>query len=345
FTEVKKALDLKRNVKINIEEGGNKKLKGNITASSIRKVFPGWNDLSGTQQLALVEDLLTTQKKTTLKKRLTGHWNLSPQIAVDLCMLEFEPGHSNLSLSAINKLLPFMEKGMLFNEARVEAGYGYEVKETEEEDRLGMPPEITNPIVQKGLHELRRLVNAIISEYGKPDVIRIEMARDLEMNTRRYQEFTKQQNANTKANDEATEVFQDIGAKKRNLELGQFPSHTDKLKYRLWKDQKECCAYSGREIDISDLFTGTVEIDHILPYSMSLDDSYMNKVVCFAEENRNKGQRTPTDAFSDNPERWKQIKESLFEWSKKQKSKRDRFFMSESEVQKRDFISTQLNDT
>ena len=63
------------------------------------------------------------------------------------------------------------------------------LEENQEEERLGMPPEITNPIVQKGLHELRRLVNAIISEYGKPDVIRIEMARDLEMNTRRYQEF------------------------------------------------------------------------------------------------------------------------------------------------------------
>ena len=128
FTEVKKTLDLKRNVKVNIEEGGNKKLKGNLTATSIRKVFPEWYNMDDSKQLALVEDLLTTNKKTTLKKRLTGHWNLSPQIAVELCMLEFEPGHSNLSLNAINKLLPFLEKGMLFNEARVEAGYGYEVR-------------------------------------------------------------------------------------------------------------------------------------------------------------------------------------------------------------------------
>ena len=67
-------------------------------------------------------------------------------------MLEFEPGHMNLSLNAINKLLPFLEKGMLFNEARVEAGYGYEVEETEVKDRLDMPPEVTNPIVQKCLH-------------------------------------------------------------------------------------------------------------------------------------------------------------------------------------------------
>jgi CRISPR/Cas system Type II protein with McrA/HNH and RuvC-like nuclease domain len=37
------------------------------------------------------------------------------------------------------------------------------------------------PIVNKGMHELRRVVNAVIKQYGKPDVVRIEMARDLEM--------------------------------------------------------------------------------------------------------------------------------------------------------------------
>jgi len=260
-------------------------------------------------------------------------------------MLEFEPGHMNFSLNAINKLLPFLEKSMLLNEARVGVGYGYEVEETEVTDRLGMPPEITNPIVQKGLHELRRLVNALIAEYGKPDVIRIEMARDLEMNTKRYQAFVKQQNTNTKANDEATEAFQDVGSKNRHLELGQFPSHTDKLKYRLWIEQEKRCAYSNQSINLTSLFTGQVEIDHILPYSQSLDDSYMNKVVCFANENRNKGQRTPVDAFKTNPEKWEQIKQSVFKWGKNLKSKQNRFFMFDADVQKRDFISTQLNDT
>ncbi len=345
FTDVKKALDLKRNVKINIEEGGNKKLKGNLTSTIIGKVYPGWIKLDSSKRVALVEDLLTIGKKSVLKNRLTGHWELSTEIAIELCMLEFESGHMNLSLNAINKLLPFLEKGMLFNEARVQAGYGYEVEDTEVRDRLSMPPEIANPIVQKGLHELRRLVNAIISEYGKPDVIRIEMARDLEMNTKRYQAFTKQQTANTKANNEATEAFQDISSQNRHLDLGQFPSHTDKLKYRLWTEQEKRCAYSNQSINLTSLFTGEVEIDHILPYSQSLDDSYMNKVICFSSENRQKGQRTPVDAFVTDPEKWEQIKQSLFKWGKNLKSKQDRFFMSDAEVQNRDFISSQLNDT
>ncbi|MBT5833448.1 MAG: type II CRISPR RNA-guided endonuclease Cas9 [Deltaproteobacteria bacterium] len=345
FTEVKKTLDLNRNVKINLEEGGNKKFKGNVTASAIRKVIPEWDNFDSPQQLSFVEDMLSIQKKSTLKKRLTGHWNLNPETAVQLCMLEFEPGHGNLSLKAINKLLPYLERGMLFNEARVEAGYGYETEQTEAKERLGMPPETSNPIVNKGLHELRRLVNAIISEYGKPDVIRIEMARDLEMNTKRYKANETQQTANTKANEKATEAFQEIGSKNPQLGLRHYPSHTDKLKYRLWLDQEKRCAYSNQCINLTSLFTGEVEIDHILPYSQSLDDSFMNKVVCLTSENRNKGQRTPVDAFSTNPEKWEQIKQAIFKWGKKLKSKQNRFFMSAAEVQKRDFISSQLNDT
>jgi CRISPR/Cas system Type II protein with McrA/HNH and RuvC-like nuclease domain len=60
--------------------------------------------------------------------------------------------------------------------------------------------------------ELRRVVNAVIKQYGKPDVVRIEMARDLEMNTKRYKENEMRQRKNQKANEEAIEVFkQEVG--------------------------------------------------------------------------------------------------------------------------------------
>ena len=140
-------------------------------------------------------------------------------------------------------------------------------------------------------------MNAIIAEYGKPDAIRIEMARDLEMNTKRYAAFRKQQKANTKANDEAAQKYAEMRQKNPHLDLSENSSRNDKLKYRLWKEQEEQCAYSGRQIIISELFGPAVEIDHILPYSLTLDDSYMNKVVCYTEENRDKRNRTPMDAF------------------------------------------------
>jgi len=344
FAALRKELGLSKNNEFNLEIG-NKKLKGNITACEIRSKFPAWDNLPDEKQKALVEDLLTITKKSVLKNRLTRHWQLDANTAVQLCMLEFEPGHGSLSLKAIKKLLPFLEKGQIYSDARISAGYGYEVQEIQVKDKLGAPPFLPNPIVSKGLHELRRLVNAIIAEYGKPDAIRIEMARDLEMNTTKYQNHLKQQKANTKANDEAEQKFKEQAALNPHLKLSKYPSKTDKLKYRLWQDQKNCCAYSGKTISLSELFSANVEVDHIWPYSLSLDDSYMNKVVCYVKENRNKGQRTPIDAFGGNSEQWNQITQAISRWDKSLKSKRDRFFTHNAELQQRDFISSQLNDT
>ncbi len=311
----------------------------------MKKVISDWNDLGSDSQYKLVEDLLTIQKKSTLKKRLLDHWGFDPKIAVELCLLEFEPGHSSHSIKAINKLLPFLKEGEIYSNARIKAGYGYEIKEIDLMERLGIPPEIANPIVQKGLHELRRLVNAIIAEYGRPDAIRIEMARDLEMNAKRYKDFLKQQKTNTQANDKATEKFQEMGRKSPHLKLSKYPSHSDKIKYRLWKDQDQRCAYSGNSIDLATLFSAEIDIDHILPYSQSLDDSYMNKVVCYTGENRYKGQRTPIDAFGGNEEKWEQIFQRINRWDKRFKSKKARFFQTAADLQQRDFISSQLNDT
>jgi CRISPR-associated endonuclease Csn1 len=80
-------------------------------------------------------------------------------------------------------------------------------KKTESLDKLPAPQETSNPIVNKGMHELRRVVNAVIKQYGKPDVVRIEMARDLEMNTKRYKENEMRQRKNQKADEKAIEVF------------------------------------------------------------------------------------------------------------------------------------------
>ncbi len=350
FAQIRKTLGFDKKAEFNLEQG-NKKLKGNRTACEIRDVLlkwnvnPQWDDMPEQDQLSLVEDLLTIKKKSVLKKRLLNHWKYDLRTVIDLCLLEFEPSHSSLSLKAIRNLLPYLKAGQIYSDARQSAGYGYEIKETEIVDKLGMPPEIANPIVSKALHELRRVINALIAEYGKPDIIRIEMARDLEMNTKRYKDNEARQKNNTKANDEATEKFQLMRQKSAHLGLSKYPSRDDKIRYRIWKDQKELCAYSGDKINLSTLFSAEVDIDHIIPYSQSLDNSYMNKVVCFSKENQFKGQRTPIDAFGGNEEKWNQITQRIYRWHGGLKSKKDRFYKTAQQVQERDFISTQLNDT
>jgi len=59
-------------------------------------------------------------------------------------------------------------------------------------------------------------------------------------------------------------------------------------KYRLWSEQKAVCIYTGKIIRLTDLFNeNTIDIEHTLPYSRSLDNSLTNKTVCFKEYNRN----------------------------------------------------------
>lgn len=345
IAKIKKTLGLSKNQTLNFENAGNKFFKGNLTAIAIRQVYPNWDALSSEQQQRLEEDLITFERKKALKQRLINHWKLPMETAINLCLIEFEPEHSDLSLKAINKLLPYLKQGHIYSDARISAGYDYEVKTNVSQNKLGKPPEIPNPIVMKGLHELKRVINAIIKEYGKPDFIRLEMARDLEMNTKRYKSFTSQQNKNTKLNEQAQEQFQSIALANPQMGLSKYASHTDKLKYRLWQEQEQRCAYSNQQISLSQLFTGVVEIDHILPYSLTLNDSYMNKVVCLANENQFKGQRTPIEAFENDAKKWEQIEQAISHWYKKGlANKRDAFYKKTDDLDK-DFINSQLTDT
>lgn len=343
ITKLKDLLNFDRLTKFNLAM---KNLKGNITACEIRSVLDKkWDNYSDKEQHNLVEDLLTIKKKSALKTRLITHWDIQKTQAIKLCLLEFEPGHSNHSLKAINKLLPFLAQGMLYNEkdkdtgeigALQAAGYEDTSDQFEPSETLPAPLETSNPIVNKGMHELKRVVNAVIKQYGKPDVIRIEMARDLEMNTKRYKENETRQNKNKKENEKAVEAY-------KSLNLGSYPSHDDKIKYRLWQEQDKRCAYCNKSIPLNSVFTATVEIDHILPYKKSLDDSYMNKVLCYTAENRNKGDKTPKDAWGGNEEKWTQITGAISKW-KNVESKVKRFYQTETDLGK-DFISSQLNDT
>lgn len=71
----------------------------------------------------------------------------------------------------------------------------------------------------------------------------------------------------------------------------------DMQKYRLWKEQKFQCLYTGQFINISELFDeNRIDIEHTIPRSISFDDSLKNKTVCVASFNRNiKGNNIPSD--------------------------------------------------
>ena len=66
-------------------------------------------------------------------------------------------------------------------------------------DRLPHPPEIRNPVVEKALVELRKVVNGVIRKYGKPDNIHLEIARDLKQ-PKKVRPFTAVQATHAQTN-------------------------------------------------------------------------------------------------------------------------------------------------
>ena len=72
------------------------------------------------------------------------------------------------------------------------------------------------------------------------------------------------------------------------LEYGS--THDSILKYKLWIECEKTCPYSGKPISFEQLFggSGEIQIEHIMPWSRSLDDSFMNKTSAMPMETERK---------------------------------------------------------
>lgn len=169
---------------------------------------------------------------------------------------------------------------------------------------LGM---IRNPLVQRSLTILRRLVNQL-RKCGKIDentVINIELARNVNnRNTRMAIEQYQKEIEETRQN--AIAHIQELNVPN--------PTEDQILKYLLCEEQGWRCLYTGRQISASDLLNTSTpfDIEHTMPRSRSGDDSQMNKSVCDAQYNREtKKGRLPTECPN-----YDQIVINLKDWQK-----------------------------
>lgn len=271
-------------------------------------------------------------------------------------------GFVSLSEKSLKKIIPYMVLGKRYDEACSEAGYKHykqnqaKVKKSKYLPSLfsGREPNGTlifneeigdiprNPVVLRVINQTRKVVNAIVKKYGSPESVHIELARDLAKSRAERNEIEKRnEDAASRRIKEREEFKKHYGAEKTN--------GTNLLKYRLYKEQDCKSMYSCKTIDINRLFEeGYVQIDHILPYSRSYDDSQSNKVLVLTKENQDKGNRIPYEYFES-----KQIDISWYEfeqWVKScknlnQKKKRNLLRNSLSKDAKKDFLERNLNDT
>ncbi|MBQ7124409.1 MAG: type II CRISPR RNA-guided endonuclease Cas9 [Oscillospiraceae bacterium] len=252
-------------------------------------------------------------------------------------------GFGRLSRKACKKIIPFLEEGKKYNEACEGAGYNFRAHNSEEKQKF-LPAtaeeldDITNPVVRRAVSQTIKVVNAIIRKYGEsPLYINVELARELSKDHDERQQIQKNMKENESLNEKVM--------KRLEKEFGvSNPTGLDLVKFKLWLEQDGICPYSLTAIEANRLFEpGYVDIDHVIPYSISFDDSYKNKVLVKSEENRQKGNRLPLEYLSGERKEkfivW--VNTNIRDMRKRQKLLKEKF----SEEDKAQFIERNLNDT
>ena len=249
----------------------------------------------------------------------------------------------NLSIKAIDNLLVYMLDSQRYDEAVKSCGYKKLGNEKEKflralnkEEQL----ELTNPVVKRALAQTRKVVNALIRTYGQFDKVNIELTREI-----------KKSHSDRKKIEKAQGEYQTLkqGIVKNFIEnFGREPRGNELLKYRLWQEQSELCIYSGKHINPKNLINDVnyAQIDHILPFSRSLEDGMVNKVICLSKENQDKKNRTPYEYFTQENKDWHWFEEFVKGLKNIKKSKRNRLlkknFDENSEIA---FRHRNANDT
>ncbi|HXE74785.1 MAG TPA: type II CRISPR RNA-guided endonuclease Cas9 [Candidatus Xenobia bacterium] len=332
-----RGLDLKPDV--SLETGGETRLLGNAIEAKLAEVFgDAWDTHPARDPLRqeLYPRLFAIYNRQVGNKRIELHrldpfvndiapakarfveeaqkdFGITGEQAEQLADFEPPTGWLRFSEKAILKLLPHLEQGRGLNEtggALDHAYPGWREKTDQVLERLPSHPKkmpvLRNPSVNRTLNELRKVVNNLLGVYGKPDLIRIELLRELKKTKTERQDIRKRNAANRRSREEAAEALKENGIPVRNEAIEQ---------WLLWKESDETCPYTGRKVSFDALFRrGEFQIEHIFPLSRSLDNGYLNKTLCATDVNRAKGDRTPFEFFRNRPEEWEAVKSRLEKW-------------------------------
>ena len=368
-------------LKFNLERGGDKILPGNPIEAKLAAIFgDGWAnhpqkqeirtavderlrgadyDEIGTQRIIVLRENERKARKKIAAATFTRDFNATDEQVAELETMTFPTGWEAYSTEAIRLLLPELENGTKLGDLLSKPEWHHwrdthfptrEQPTGEILDRLPSPRDkgeaqrlrgIRNPTVIRVLNELRKVTNNLIGAYGKPDLIRVELARDVGLSKTEHEEKTKAMRDRESERKKAEADLKANGISE--------PAGRDIEKWLLWKECGEKDPYSGAMINFDALFRNNeFEVEHIWPRSLSLDDSFANKTLCRRDLNLMKGDRLPHDAFGHDEERWNGIRLRLEEMTAVKggrgmsRGKVRRFLAKEIPE---GFASRQLNDT
>lgn len=329
----KKDVESKSNF-INLE-GYNKVFK----ALENKELIYDWNVID-----EIVYLITIIKDDAKLKERLNQLNVLSEKEIERLSELNFTK-FSHLSIKALRNIIPYLKLGQTYTEACISAGYNVNSKEKQK-----LLPNIdnsisTNPVVIRALSKSRKVINEIIRKYGSPTSIHIELVRELKKDKKERDKITKMMEERRGDKEKLREKL------KNELNIENISSKVFD-KYRLAMEQDFKCIYSsnftGETLDKFRIINDPTycQIDHIIPYSISYDDSWSNKVVVFTSENQNKRNRTPYEylkSIGRNIANYEAFIKSLSGINEQKKSNLLKHHITEGD--KEEFKSRNLNDT
>lgn len=384
FASLRKTLKLDPDARFNKESENRTDLKGDEVAAAMgtkARFGNRWVHLSIEEQWDIIERLSEVEsdaEDAAFRAWLTDSYELTLEQARAVTNAPLPPGYGRFGEVATRRVVDALRDGekdgrvLVYSEAVAQAGLGHHSdRRTGEifEDAQGRPQlpyygvalerhimpgtgdpshsdemrigRLTNPTVHIGLNQLRRIVNTLIRAYGPPAEIAIELARELKLTDDDKKRINKENNDNRLAAEKRSEKL---------LSIGKPDTGANRALLKLWEELNPAnvldrrCIYTGTQISIDMLFSAAVEVDHILPFTATLDDSNGNKIVCLREANREKRKRSPYEAWGHTV-RWEEIAARAAQLPK---AKRWRFepdamekFKDESGFQARHLVDTQ----
>lgn len=334
WTAVRKTLGLTSKDEINLEPQLKKGLHYNEVAAALlgTKKKPGplaaqWPSYDTATRESILSQLAGADSPEMLIEWLISTLNLNPMTAAAVEQIHVPDGHLRFCREVTEAIVAEMcddvityneavaraplLSGIDFTDSRPDAGVdtlpyynelphltrllgnGTGNPDDPHDQRFG---KITNPTVHIALNQFRRVMNMLISEYGKPAEVVIEATRDLGKSKKEKDEINKAIAKNEKRNDRYRRDLEEAGQGLLGQRVGDLF-----LKMRLWEElgyneADRCSPFTGKPINRADLLSDKVEIEHILPYGETLDNSPANKTLAFRDENRRKGKLSPGEA-------------------------------------------------
>lgn len=302
---------------------------------------------------ALLDDMaeILTRSKSVEERIhdiLTLDPNISENLAVMLSNVRGFSGYHAFSFKAMKEMIPEL---MTTNLNQMQIIHNSNLMKQAKKDLKGNKnifaddTAILSPVAKRAQREAFKVVNRLRQLYGEFDSIVVEVTRD-KNSAEQKKRLKETQKFYEQWNKEIADKFGDdakINAK-------------TKLKLKLYEEQQGKCLYSGESLDLRLILQDPTayEVDHILPISVSFDDSMNNKVLVTHKANQEKGNLTPVMAFrkhqfsSNTYDQYKSMVVNLLK-SKSITPKKAEYLLCEKDLTKfsemKEFINRNLVDT